>query len=65
MSVYMYVTKSKHEQTNKQTNYWLFGTLGKLSKNLLKWFLDGARNSRFVPKPKQIEITDNQTMKKG
>ena len=58
MSVYMYVTKSKHEQTNS----WLFGTLSKPSKNPLKWFLDGARNSRLDPKPK---ITGNKNMKKG
>ena len=35
MSVYMYVTKSKHEQTNS----WVFGTLGKPSKNPLNYFL--------------------------
>ena len=61
MSVYMYVTKSKHEQTNKLLTVW-FGTLSKPSKNPLKCFLDGARNSRLDPKPK---ITGNKNMKKG
>ena len=58
-SVYMYVTKSKHEQTNS----WVFGTLGKPSKNHLKLFLDDARNYRFVPEPKEIEITDKKDLK--
>ena len=58
-SVYMYVTKSKHEQTNS----WVFGTLGKPSTNHWKLFLDGARNYRFVPEPKQIEITDKKNLK--
>ena len=55
-SVYRYVTKSKYEQTNS----WVFGTLGKPSKNHSKLFLDDARNYRFVPEPKQIEITDKK-----
>ena len=52
----MYVTKSKYEQTNSG----VFGTLGKPSKNHWKLFLDDARNYRFVPEPKQIEITDKK-----
>lgn len=57
-SVNMYVTKSKHEQTNS----WVFGTLGKPSKNHWKLFFDGARNYRFVPEPKEIEITDKKNL---
>ena len=57
-SVYMSVTKSKHEQTNS----WVVGTLGKPSKNYCKLFLDGARNYRFAPEPKEIEITDKKNL---
>lgn len=42
----------------------MFVALSKPYKNPLKLFLDGARNSRFVPNPKQIEITDNKNFKK-
>ena len=41
----------------------MFVALSKPSQNPLKLFLDGARNPRFVPNPKQIEITDNKNSK--